>query len=96
MKIHENSLKAHTSLKKSQRERMILAVLEFEGVPMTDRNIMKALNFNEPNAVRPRITELIQDGTLTECANFTDRLTGRRVRAVRLAGKPKQMEFFDE
>lgn len=83
--MHPNSIKAHREerAKLSKREAMIMD--RFNGVhkSQTDRNIMEYFGFKEMNAVRPRITSLIQNGHLVECGNMIDRVTGRRVRLVR-------------
>lgn len=54
------------SFEKTDREtryKKILAVLK-PGVEMTAREVMTALRYGEPNAVRPRLTELCRKGTL--------------------------------
>ena len=63
---------------------------------MTDREIMKALGFTDPNTVRPRVTELIKAGILQEYGFTLDSETGKRVRVVRITPKApgKQEELF--
>jgi len=55
---------------------------------MTDREVAEALLFDDMNAVRPRITELVQAGSLVEVGSKQDTETGRTVRLV----EPKKDE----
>ena len=50
--------------------------------PATDREVMAGLGFSDPNAVRPRITELVAAGVLVEDGEVLDPVTDRMVRRV--------------
>lgn len=67
----------------SARGRAVHAVLCRSAFPVTDRQVMRALGFVEPNAVRPRITELIAEGWAEEVGAMKCRETGKSVRLVR-------------
>lgn len=71
--------------KLSERAAAILQAMSV-GFGQTDRQVMAALGFTDPNAVRPRITELVQAGLLLECGEVADALTGKTVRLVRRRG----------
>lgn len=64
------------------RAAAILAWLRTHG-PATDREVMHGLGFVEPNAVRPRISELIDARLAEECGDVVCAATGQRVRTVR-------------
>lgn len=89
--IHENSLAAYRSDRLSKRAWLVLAYLQQHG-PLTDRQVMEGMGFREPNAGRPRITELIDAGKLTELRSVRCRVTGKTVRVVGLP--PAQMELI--
>jgi len=93
-KVHPNSLAAYETLDLGLRQRRILRAVESSPDPLTDRQIMWALSYTDMNAVRPRVTELVQAGHLAEVGNTTDAVTGRRVRLVTLAGPATQRELF--
>jgi hypothetical protein len=80
--VHANSVKTyHESREKlSERAEEVLAVYVHSGVKMTDREVMRALLYSDMNAVRPRISELIDLGLLRECGKRVDSVTGRHVR----------------
>ncbi len=61
--------------------------------PMTDREVCSALGYKDMNAVRPRMTELIQQGVLIECGKVRDYLTGRRVRQCTVKTAEHQLAF---
>lgn len=61
-----------------RRSAAILATARESGEPYTDRSIMLELGHTDPNAVRPRITELIDMGLLVETGSATDTYTGKR------------------
>ena len=69
--------------RKTRREVVLDALTE----PMTAREILhKVLPFSsDMNAVRPRITELIKQGKVTECDRKFDDLTGRTVTVFKKA-----------
>lgn len=85
MSIHQNSLFAWRQLKTTERERLILGALESSGRPMSDREMRDALRFQDMNAVRPRITELVKSGVLKECKDIIE--AGRKVRTVWFANE---------
>ena len=62
----------------------------------TDRDVMVSLGFTDPNAVRPRITELIKEGLLQEVGHSEDVITGKRVRLVALAPDPRKAQRMFE
>lgn len=66
------------------RAAAILTWLAAHG-PATDREVMRGLGFVEPNAVRPRISELIDARLVVECGERVCATTGQRVRVVRAA-----------
>ncbi len=87
--MHQNSLLAffENGPRLSKRAKAIVALLESDAMQhlgRTDRMVMTALGFSDPNAVRPRITELIDMGLLEECGDCRDSVSGQRVRRVRL------------
>ena len=91
--MHENSLQAYRQERKkfSEREMLVLAWLDMHG-PATDRQVMRGLKFSEPNAVRPRITELVDAGLLVEIRSVRCPETGKTVRVV--GRPPRQMELI--
>jgi hypothetical protein len=85
MKTHAHSLDANATGRSgsfTQRAVQIMDVLRRTRRPMTDREVMHALGYCDMNAVRPRITELIQAGALHEAGERTDPATGKTVRTV--------------
>ncbi len=87
--MHQNSLEAHTierdSGRLSKRAQAIQECLQgYDRHGLTDRQIMEALNLPERNCVAPRVTEMVKAGILEEVGSTIDRLTGKRVRLVRL------------
>lgn len=91
--VHENSLAAYRAeeTKLSARELAILDWIRVHGAH-TDREVMQGMGFTEPNAVRPRITELIDAGKLKEVGSVRCPVTGKTVRRVGIS--PKQQELF--
>lgn len=85
MSVHWNSINSYTATLSSigERQQEILNVLEDRS--MTDRQIAEALGYSDLNAVRPRITELVQADVLEENGVVTCSTTGRSVRLVRKA-----------
>ena len=82
--MHANSLEAYYAGRVDQftrREQEIIGVLTKRG-HATDRQVRDALGFVDMNAVRPRITELIEDGLLQHVADEVDEVTKRTVRIV--------------
>jgi len=92
--LHPNSLAAFRSetLRFNQREQHILDAFKNLGI-CTDRAIAAALGFNEMNAVRPRITELINSGILEESGTTICPVTKKRVRLCRIVPRTVQTEL---
>lgn len=82
--------------KLNRREKLILAALRSRDVPMTDRELMTELGFHEPNAVRPRITHLIELGLVREVGMVKCEITKKSVRQCwslpRQEGLPMQVQ----
>ena len=96
--IHDHSKEAYDdevvhSNRESKRCAEILAAVD-QMDDATDRQIKIFLGYQEMNAVRPRITELIKAGRLYESGSMKCRYTGKTVRVVRIARETKQMEMF--
>lgn len=86
MSVHANSIDAYHAEepKLSRRAEAVLAWIRIHG-KATDRQIAYGMGFGENlNAVRPRITELIEAGKLREATNIRCEVTGKRVRVVDL------------
>ncbi len=64
------------------------------GRPMTDREIKDWLELDDMNNVRPRITELLQDGELTKSGDIIDTKTGKPVRQCVRPSKMIQADLF--
>ena len=99
MKKHvvDNSLLAYYQGQEGlfgERELKVLQSLRYAR-DLTDREIMLALESKDMNAVRPRITELIERGVVEKTGNKRDPITGRIVRTVSLREDPRkpQAEF---
>ena len=92
---HENSMFAYeeTVKERAARREAVLGVFMTADRPLTDREVMIRLGFNDMNAVRPRITEMTTDGTLVECSKVRDTVTKRLVRGSRIR-IPEQQERF--
>lgn len=89
MSVHEHSVDAYRWLvdnghfgKRKGEIILYLITITIEGV--TDRQVMKALGYTDPNKVRPGITELIKSGVVEECGEVYDAETLKTVRLVRL------------
>lgn len=87
MSIHTHSRESFESFqaegKLSMRQAAILQWLMANPKAFTDREIAAGMGFFDMNAVRPRITELIQQGILEECDSVRCPVTGKSVRRVR-------------
>jgi hypothetical protein len=95
--MHPNSMQAHCEegVKLSKRSAHILEFVRNQSHPLTDRQTMERLGFCEPNAVRPRITELIKAGMLQEAGKIKCPVTNKSVRLVSVfVGEPGQMEML--
>jgi hypothetical protein len=83
-RLDRNSLKA---LKEelqifSRRENEILGLLHTRNAPMTDREIMIALGYQDMNAVRPRLSELMDRLWIKKVCDTYDPVTKKSVRCV--------------
>ena len=92
--MHQNSLAAYRveEPRLSKRATAILAWITEAG-PRTDRQVMQGMGFTDMNAVRPRITELIDAHLLMEVGDITCPVTGKRVRRVDIR-RPRQMDLL--
>lgn len=57
--LRTTSVLSNRTVKKGSREALVLEVHEAKGVPLTDREVMEALEMHDPNMVRPQITRLL-------------------------------------
>ena len=88
-RMHDNSLSAYRAEegKLSRRAEAILLWINSNG-DATDRQIAYGMGFGENlNAVRPRITELIEKRRLFEVAQVVCPITKRPVRKVGVRGQ---------
>jgi predicted HTH transcriptional regulator len=90
--MHANSLAAYHSEadRLSKRAWLVLAYITQNG-PKTDRQVMEGMGFKEPNAVRPRITELVDAGKLVEVRSVKCPRTGKTVRVVGIPNPQMQL-----
>jgi hypothetical protein len=81
--MHTNSLKCYGEERDSlgKRASLIHQLLLDKGA-LTDRDVMELLGFKEPNATRPRLTELIKSHWCYEVGDINCPVTGKRVRLV--------------
>lgn len=87
--VHQNSIDAFHAqeAKLSARAQAVLAWITQHG-PHTDREVAYGMGYGENlNAVRPRITELIDASKLMEVCNVTCPVTKRAVRKVDIRGQ---------
>lgn len=63
-RIHENSLLTfyETEQERAKRAAAVYEAFVRMGRPVSDREVMDALGYRDMNAVRPRITEMIDAG----------------------------------
>lgn len=89
-RMHDNSLATYREEegKLSTREQAVLAWITEHG-PHTDREVMCGMGFTDMNAVRPRISELIEAGKLMEVCTRRCATTGKPVRVVDVRGQRK-------
>lgn len=72
----QTRLESYLLMDKSKRRAMILCALTR---PMTSRELTYKLGFQEPNATRPRLTELEDDGRVRVIGKRKCTVTGRNV-----------------
>jgi hypothetical protein len=84
-KIHQNSRLSYKEIKPKigKRQQTIMDVILGTRRLLTDRQIMGQLGYSDPNLVRPRITELLRKGIITEGTPIKCVTTGRLVRRVK-------------
>lgn len=68
------------------RAELVLTWIKTNG-PATDRDVMRGLGFTDMNAVRPRISELIDARLLVECGKRRCATTAQAVRIVQFNGE---------
>lgn len=68
---------SHAKVDKFTRKAEILVALQ--AGPMTARCVMQVLGYSDLNSVRPRITELVQEGRVVEAGTVCDPISGRKV-----------------
>lgn len=68
---------SHSKTDKFTRKAEILVALQ--AGPMTARCVMQVLGYNDLNSVRPRLTELVQEGRVAETGTVWDPISGRKV-----------------
>jgi hypothetical protein len=95
IKMNSNSINAYYEEREnlSRRCKQVLQAVENLG-KATDRTIKSYLGFEDMNAVRPRVTELIKAGQLEEAGQTKDTITNKKVRLVKLRQATPQMELF--
>lgn len=79
---HPNSSESLKTIERRSRYAEILNVSRKAPHCLTDRQIARWLGYSDMNAVRPRITELINAGYLTEGVCVKDEFTGKTVRTT--------------
>lgn len=84
--VHQNSKISYEETKAegklTKRQALILQWLLANPGSHTDREIAQGLRFTDMNAVRPRITELVDQRLLEEVSTIKCDITGRPVRKV--------------
>ncbi len=80
MTVHANSIASFVTLSKTERCRAILTVYRESVRGLTDRQVMEAMGFTDGNSVKPRISEMVDDGRLAEVGKVKCHVTGKTVR----------------
>lgn len=83
MSIHTHSTEAFTATTDARAQRREAVYRTLLAASRTDRQVALALGFADPNASRPRITELRDDGWAMETGSVQCPVTGRKVRVCR-------------
>lgn len=78
----DHSYRSIRTVNTESREALVLSVYKSKGTPLTDREVMEALEMHDPNMVRPRITRLIAKGILKETGSRQCPSTNRLVRTA--------------
>lgn len=76
-------MESYQFIKFNRRKRIAIILKAMEGAEMTAREIAYKLGFSDLNAVKPRLTELTQEGVVEVVGKRFDTLTGRRVSVYR-------------
>ena len=94
--MHINSLTAYREEgeRLSGRKALIYELLSETNTALTDREVMLKLGYSDPNAVRPRITELIKRGLIEEFGSKVCVSTRKTVRRVRKINHEPQGDLF--
>lgn len=98
-RLHANSREAYRAERSELKARSLAILVEVRvNGQGTDRQIKDRMGFTEMNAVRPRITELVDAGLLREMKTVKCEVTGRPVRVVNLGGGLAQNDspYFPE
>ena len=93
--MHANSLAAYREERPvlSKRAADVLEVVRMFG-PLTDREIVDTLGYRDMNAIRPRVTELIDARLLVEHDRVRCQVTGKTVRRVKAREPGEQMTLL--
>lgn len=96
-RIHANSVESyHGELPKLSTRAQAIYEHILEHGPRTDREVAREMGFGENlNAVRPRLTELIDAHRLMEVGNVRCPVTGKTVRRVDIS-RPRRAQLFTE
>jgi len=78
--MRQTSIDAYKDIKPElgDRQKLVFSAIKKLGCP-TDREIAKYLKFTDPNKVRPRRKELLDQGRITECEKRECTVTGKTV-----------------
>jgi chromosome segregation and condensation protein ScpB len=84
--VHQNSAKCYHESRHelSKRAEEVLSCYRGMKQPLTDRQVKEMLGYSDSNAVRPRVTEMIDMGILREVGKTVDTVTGKTVRLVEM------------
>ena len=80
MSIHNNSVLSLEESNPEKREEIVLGIFRDSLVPLTDRQVMEKFGSQDPNSVRPAITNLINNRYIHEVGNVICKVTNRQVR----------------
>ena len=78
-----------------RRAEAVLIYLSASQDPRTDREVATALGFDDLNAVRPRITELLELGLVVETGSIVCPVTGKTVRMTRARTDAELVAWLD-
>jgi len=94
MSVRENSIDTFIALKDhlSGRSLEVYSYIEKNG-QCTEREIKDGLGYDDMNAVRPRVTEMIESGLLIEGLKVRDGVTNRPVRTIMIETQCKHERY---